>query len=372
MDVQANVAPATGGSAVAPVNTTSSDDSPISIREAAQRVATRRAEPPKDDKPQDRAPNGRFAGSQAQESSPATGSDAAPQNEATGEHEAKATDPADELPPIDPPRSWSKADRERWSGFDRATQEFLLERAKLDSDAVRKAQNDAAENSKALTVKEQAAEHARQQYEGALNHTLQSLLGQQNEQFADIKTMADVQKLANDDPFRFAQWQARQMQIQALHQQSQEMHRQRAEKEQNDFVTWAKDQDKAFSGKVKDFADPEKAPKLHQAMVSYLTNERGIEQEQLQQLWNNRSFRDSRMQEIVYDAFRWNEAQKKAKAAAASPLPPVQRPGTAPSKGDANQATITALEQKLNSATTTRDQIAAAAALRAAKRANAR
>jgi hypothetical protein len=368
MDVQTNVAPATGAGSVVPVNTSADDGRPISVREAADRLGARReaAAPIEDKPPLSRAPDGRFAGSQATESPPKE-DDAAPPTEATGE--TQADDPA-ELPPLDPPRSWSKEQRERWSGLDRDTQQYLLDHDRGTSDSVRKAQNEAAQIRQAAEAAKTQAEQARQQFETGLNDLLMRL--SQDGEFEDIKTPADVEKLANDDPFKFARWQARQQNISLLQQQATHLRQQREAEQRTQFESWATEQDKAFTEMVKDFADPEKATKLRAGVVNYLTEVRGVPADTIPQLWQNPMFRDARMQAIVFDAVRFHEGQKAAKAAIPKSVPAPQRPGTAPSKADAQKADIAVLEQKLDKATSERDQIAAAAALRAAKRVAAR
>lgn len=364
MEVQTNGAEP-GAANLVPEVTDSpiSDGDAISPREAATRYAQRRDEQNKP--PQNRAPDGKFASSQAQDTAPEA--DAAPPQEATGE--TQEIDPA-ETPPLDPPRSWSKDDHERWSKLDRDTQQYLLDRDGRDSAAVRKAQNEAADIRKAAEAERTQAEQARQKYEAQVAEMLQAL--QQQGDFADIKTDADVQKLATEDPFRFVQWQARQQQINGLQQKARELQEQRMNEARDAFVKWAEDQDKAFLAEAKEFADPDKGEAARKDIAAYLTEVRGIPQDRLQRLYSGMemfSIRSSEAQLIIRDAARWHAAQKKAVAAAQKPVPPVQRPGTAPSKADANAATVKALEQKVDQATTLRGQLQAAAALRAAKRA---
>ena len=203
-----NVAPA----ADAPVFTPSlpADTGPINARDAGRAIAEARSkalqpEKPAEQKPAvDRAPDGKFAPRQPE--SPLEGADAGPEEPVPGETEG---DDQAELPPIDPPRSWSKEDKELFNSLPRETQERVADRERSrESDFLRR-QSEATEKSKALEAKEQAAEQARQQYESAAQNALQVLQQQQASEFSDIKSHADVQKLATEDPFRFAQWQAR-------------------------------------------------------------------------------------------------------------------------------------------------------------------
>src|SRR5262245_33860921 len=76
------------------------------------------------------------------------------------------------LPPIEPPRSWTKEDKELFTSLPRETQERIAERERSrESDFLRR-QNEAADKLKGLTVKEQAVDQARQQYEAALPQLL--------------------------------------------------------------------------------------------------------------------------------------------------------------------------------------------------------
>jgi hypothetical protein len=325
----------------------------------AKAVKEPAAEPDKREQPR---VNGRFAAAQ-QESTP-TGEDAAPPQEANGE--TQEIDPA-EQPPIELPKSWAKDKAEQWARLDRETQEYLSNYDKTTSTEVRKAQNEAAEVRKSIEAKEQAVEQARQRYEQAAQQTLQVLQQQQAAEFADIKTHADVQKLATDDPFRFAQWQARQMQIQAHAQEVDGLNRQREQEAKTKFDTWSKEQDEKFSKKFPEFDDPDRGPKVRESVQSYLVKAVGVPADVLPKLWNEPLFRDAMFQEVIYDASRFHAAQQKAKAAVQADKPPVQRPGTPAAKGQSYQAEIEAAQARLNNSTGIA-AIRAATELQAAKR----
>lgn len=311
--------------------------------------------------------NGRFASAAAPESAP-EGADAGPDNPVPSE--TTEADPA-EQPPIEPPRSWSKEDKELFANLPRETQERVSERERSrESDFLRR-QNEATEKTKALEAKERAADEARQQYESAAQNALSILQSQQAAEFSDIKTHADVQKLAADDPFRFAQWQARQIQIQAQAQEVESLSRQRQEKEVEAFKTWSKEQDDKFTKAFPEFSDSEKGPKVRQAVSSYLTKEVGVPEDALPNLWNNPLFRDAMFQRVIYDASRFHAAQQGALRAAAVPKPPVLKPGTAPQKGAAFQEEIAAAQARLTNAKGI-SALDAAAQLMAAKRKAAR
>src|SRR6478672_274929 len=262
-----------GGETVAPVNT-SSDTGPISLRDAANSFAARRekgeTDAPAADKPEQPRERGRFASAAApNESTPDTGGDAAADiDQPPGETEA--IDPAGEQPPIDPPRSWTKEDKEAFKLLPPDRQQSIVERERTRDAEIRRGQDEVASERKAIEAERQATLQARQQYESAAQNALSILQTQQAAEFGDIKTDADVMKLATEDPFRFSQWQARQLQIQNQAREVWQLNQQREQEQSKAFKTWSEDQDNKFTKQFPEFADPEKGPKVRQAVTTYL------------------------------------------------------------------------------------------------------
>src|SRR5690242_7643682 len=101
-----NIAPGGDGEAVTVVPV--SDESPISPRDAAAALTDWRR---KNDEQPAEAPT---EAAEPEPESPTT-EDAAPAEEATSEQETETTEPAEELPPIEPPRSWTKEQKAQFS-----------------------------------------------------------------------------------------------------------------------------------------------------------------------------------------------------------------------------------------------------------------
>lgn len=343
---------------------TAPGDGKISLRDAARALASARK--PRSPAAENDAARKHMAENatepEAQASDPepsetqrlADEANAAPPEEAPGE--TQEADPA-EQPPIEPPRSWTKEAKERWQSLPRETQEYLAEREQERDREVRRSQNEAAEKTKALTAKEQAVEQARQQYEAALPILAQNLQASMSSEFADIKTMADVQKMANEDWPRYARWDAQQKQLAAV-QQEHQASLERAEKEKAaKFAEFAKQQDTLLQEKVPELADADKAAKLQKTALNVM-HDAGFTDDELSQSWNgegNINLRDHRWQMVVlkaakYDAAQHSVVEKTTAAKAAKPIPPVQRPGVAQPKGAQRAATIQALNQRLDSA----------------------
>jgi hypothetical protein len=254
------------------------------------------------------------------------------------------------LPPIEPPRSWTKEDKELFTSLPRETQERIAERERSrESDFLRR-QNEAADKLKGLTAKEQAVDQARQQYEAALPQLLVVLQQQQAGEFADIKTLADVERMAREDWPRYALWDVQQKKIAEVARQLTEVQQRQVHERLQQFSAFAKREDDLFREKVSDMADDKKAAELQTRCLATLTG-LGFAEAELAQSWNGAkdlSLRDHRVQLLIRDATLWREAQAKAKAAQAKPVPPVQRPGVAQPKGAAQHAQIENLAQQLD------------------------
>ncbi|HJY78807.1 MAG TPA: hypothetical protein VKE95_19350 [Burkholderiales bacterium] len=216
--------------------------------------------------------------------------DAAPATQDPGE-KTETADPArsresGEAPPIEPPRSWTKEDKELFASLPRATQERLAERERSrESDFLRR-QNEAAEKLKGLSAKEQAVELARQHYEAALPQLFATLQSQQAGEFADIKSMADVERLAREDWPRYLLWDLQQKKIadvgaQLLAAQHRQAHEQLAQ-----FTEFATREDDLFKEKAPDMADAAKAAELQSKALKVL-HELGFDEEkELVPMWN--------------------------------------------------------------------------------------
>src|SRR5215472_13587316 len=296
--------------------------------------------------------------------------DAAPVDAQDPGAKTEGTDPgAAELSPIEPPRSWTKEDKELFTGLPRATQERLAERERSREGDFLRRQNEAAEKLKGLAAKEQAVELARQTYEAALPQLLQTLQQQQAGEFADIKSMADVERLAREDWPRYLLWDLQQKKVAEVTQHMLAGQHRQAQEKLTQFVEFAKRQDDLFKEKVPDMADDTKAAQLQRQALAVLSD-LGFDEAELVPLWNGQkelSLRDHRLQLLIRDATLWREAEKKAKAAAVKPVPPVQRPGAATPRQGTDEARVQHLTQRLEQTGSLRDAAALVRARRAAR-----
>ena len=112
----------------------------------------------------------------------------------------------------------------------------------------------------------------------------------------------------------------------------------------------------AEDSKVSQFApelsDPLKASALRQGVRTML-NDIGFGNDELNAAWDGQrgfSVRDARAQRLILDAYRWRQAQAKAKNVTKAPVPPVMRPGVARPRGGGDLEAVARLERELRTA----------------------
>jgi len=307
----------------------------------------------------------------AEQESPEQSGGAAQQvDDQAGPGETQAIDPAEPQPSIEPPRSWTKEDKELFKGLPRATQERLAERERSrEADFLRR-QNEAAEKTKGLSAKEAAAEQMRAHFEQALPTLLQLVQDQQAGQFADVQSLADIEKMAREEPARYAQWDLQHRKVAAFQQELAAARQRQAAANARRWMTFAADEDAKFAEKASEFADKDAKLKAASSAAEML-REMGFSDAELGELWGGQrdiSLRDHRIQLLIRDGLRYRDAQKAAKSPSPRPVPHVQRPGTAPARNADADGRVKDLTERLNATGNVRDAAALLAARRATRR----
>lgn len=290
--------------------------------------------------------------------------DAGP-DEAPGE--ADDGDEAGE-PPIDPPRTWSKAEKEAFRLLPPEHQRAIADRESERDSHYQRGLQDAAAKSKAAEAERQAAEQARQQYEAALPSLYQQFQTQFASEFADIKSWDDVRTMRETDPMRFLAWQEARTKGEALRVEAAAAQQRQEHEARERWQQYVADQDARFIEKAPEFRDPKKAAELAseaKAMFSDL----GFEAAELAGLWEGGkpiNFRDHRVQLAFRDALRWRNAEK-ARKAAKPVVTPVQKPGAPTERAAVSERTLAELRNKATQTGATRDIAALLAARRKVK-----
>lgn len=257
-----------------------------------------------------------------------------------------------ELPPIEPPRSWPKEDKEIFATLPRETQANLADRERRREADFNRRQQEAAETQKAIQAERAKAEQARQQYENAYPQLIETVRSLQSGQFADIKSHADAQALAQTDPARYVQYLAHQQGLAQMEADAKAIQERQVQEHRAKWQEFATREDKLLLEKAPELADQEVLDKTSKAALRTLKDV-GFAEDELAKAWNGEmaiSPRDHRFQVLVYEASKYRELKANPPKPSAKPIPPVQKPGIATSKSDQSASQINALKDKLKSA----------------------
>lgn len=294
---------------------------------------------------------------------------AAPAEEATGEATEEAQ--PEEIPPIEPPRSWTKEEKEEFQSYPREAQEKIARREQERETALRRGQNETAEQRKTLEAQKAKLDDLIGKYEAELPRQLSWLQQQQMKDFADIKTEEDVLRLAREDWPRWSQYQAQREIINAKTQELQHAQARQQEEFKTKWNEFSSAEDRKFLEAEPEMGNKDRATKIADASVSLL-KDYGFSESDLSKLWNGEasvSLRDSRIQRILLKAVKHDEALAAAKTkVAAKPIPPVQKPGTSRSRASDDDVQIKNLNNRLNESGNWKDAADLIQARRAARR----
>jgi hypothetical protein len=322
----------------------------MSTRDAARTLASFRLKQREPEQAQDARPADQAEAAPPADQSAEASADAASPTQSETPGPTESAEPPAAQAPIEPPRSWTKEARERFSSLPRETQEYLAAREQDRDRELRRGQNEAAEQRKAMEAERQKAEQARQQYEQALPSVLATLQQNHAGDFSDIKTIVDLERLAREDWPRYVLFDAQQKRIASaereLHSAKERQDQERALR----FAEFAKREHALMLEKIPEMADPAQGPKLQAAAIGMM-HELGFSDQELADMVNGRrdlSAHDHRLHLIIRDGVRFREAQKAARQASTKPVPPVQRPGVAQPRGAAQDAVVQNLTKRLD------------------------
>lgn len=268
-----------------------------------------------------------------------------------GEDTEDAKPEGEDLPPLEPPRSWTKAEKERFQSLPRETQEYLSTREQEREREFRRSQNEIADQRKAVQAEREAADKARQQYESQLPVLKQALLRSQSESFSDIKTWDDVKALQNNDPFRYQAWDVHQKELAIVDAQAREAEARQSQEKQTKRSQYEAEQNALLKEMLPDMADPKKASELRESAITLLDEGYGLKVATLSRWMQDDTgheiLANAGIQKLIADGLKLRDIQNAKTAVATKPLPPVQRPGTSrPSGQGASSERIQALNRK--------------------------
>jgi hypothetical protein len=304
-----------------------------------------------------------------------------------GEEPSDADPEAEKLPPIERPRSWTKDVDEDWKALPRTVQEKIAAREQERETVIRRSQNDAAEKLKGLTAKEQQAEQARVQYEGKLKSVVDVLEREQLRDFPDIRSMADIEKMAGDatrlsaeaaslwatDPFaagplqaqaqmlqsKLQAWSVHQQKLAGAHTDLQAADARQATARQTEWANFVTSENAKAAEYIPELADKAKAADLT-GKAATLLSEVGFSDKDLAGFSKGEKVSpyDHRFQRLLFNALKYNAAKAAPPKATPAPVPPVQRPGITQPRGAQDSERLKDLTRKLETSGSLKDAIA--------------
>lgn len=174
-------------------------------------------------------------------------------------------------------------------------------------------------------------------------------------QFPELKSetaeqfQAALNKLAEEDPSRYANARALTDRLTAVQaaQQLDQQHRQ--EDERRAFVDYAKEEDGKFDAMLKN-EKPEAVQRVANEVIAY-AEELGVPRDQFLQLCRTeRIMRNAAFQKMMYDAASYRLLQRARNEVTRKEVPPVQRPGASvDAKTNANDSELRALSARFAS-----------------------
>lgn len=215
----------------------------------------------------------------------------------------------------------------------------------------------------ALEEKVGEVERARRSYLEGLDAAMQVAQVSFVSQFPELAALAPerlpeaLAQIAQQDPAKLARIQAIVAGSEQLRaRQSEEMQRAAAAARRN-FQDYAKAEDARLETMLKGETKDTRQAVAQEIMASAVAS--GIEPAEMQRLFDSEPLmRNAVFQRMMYDAGKYRLMMKARDAVAAKPMPPVQRPGMASSRGERDRQDLRALNARLSSTGDLKDAVA--------------
>lgn len=214
----------------------------------------------------------------------------------------------------------------------------------------------------ALEEKVGEVERARRSYVDGLDAAMQMAHASFVSQFPELVNLAPerlpeaLAQLAQQDPAKLQRIQAivsASEQVRA--RQTEEMQRS-SDAARQSFLNFARAEDARLETMLKGEAREVRQAVAQEIMASAKAS--GIEPEEMQRLFDNEPLmRNATFQRMMYDAGKYRLMMKARDAVAAKPMPPVQRPGMALTRGERSQHDLRTLSSLLSSTGDLKDAV---------------
>lgn len=176
-----------------------------------------------------------------------------------------------------------------------------------------------------------------------------------------------LEQMSRQDPAKFARVQSAIAATDQLLAQHQQESQRQAEAAYHSFRTHAKSEDARFDAMLK--GEPVETQRAVMQEIIASAKASGIDASQLTHLLNTEPLmRNATFQRMMYDAGKYRLMMKAKDAVTTRPLPPVQRPGAAASRGERENADLRTLNARLSSTGDIKDAVALYHARKATRR----
>lgn len=215
----------------------------------------------------------------------------------------------------------------------------------------------------AIEEKVGEVERARRSYVDGLDAAMQIAQVSFVSQFPELAALAPerlpeaLAQIAQQDPAKLARIQAIVAGSEQLRaRQSEEMQRTAAAVRSN-FQNYAKAEDARLETMLKGETKDTRQAVAQEIMASAKAS--GIEPAEMQRLFDSEPLmRNAIFQRMMYDAGKYRLMMKAKERVTAKPMPPVQRPGMASSRGERDQHDLRALNARLSNTGDLKDAVA--------------
>jgi len=166
-----------------------------------------------------------------------------------------------------------------------------------------------------------------------------------------------LEQMSRQDPAKFARVQATVAATEQLFAQQRVESGRQAELARQDFQSYAQSEDARLETMLK--GEPKEVQAAVTAEIMASARASGVEPAELNRLFNSEPLmRNAVFQRMMYDAGKYRLMMKARDAAAARPLPPVQRPGMARTPAEREHADLRTLNARLSSSGDIKDAVA--------------
>jgi hypothetical protein len=215
----------------------------------------------------------------------------------------------------------------------------------------------------ALEEKIGEVERARRSYAEGLDSAMQIAQASFVSQFPELAALAPerlpeaLAQIAHQDPAKLSRIQAIVAGSEQLRARQNEEMRRMADATRRSFQAFAKAEDARLETMLKEETRGVRQAVAQEIMSSAKAS--GIEPEELQRLFDSEPLmRNATFQRMMYDAGKYRLMMKARDTVTAKPMPPVQRPGMAASRGERDQNDLRTLSARLSSSGDLKDAVA--------------